>query len=79
MIEKEYLNGTKEQTIVSGANDKELNEKLKLEANKAMIDKAIKSFSINKKIGRNEPCPCGAKKADGSPIKFKKCCIYKSV
>ncbi|MEW6610668.1 MAG: preprotein translocase subunit SecA [Patescibacteria group bacterium] len=26
-----------------------------------------------KKVGRNDPCPCGAKKSDGSPIKFKKC------
>ena len=27
-----------------------------------------------KKIGRNEPCPCGSKNADGSPKKYKKCC-----
>ncbi len=26
-----------------------------------------------KKIGRNDPCWCGAKKADGSPIKYKHC------
>jgi len=26
------------------------------------------------KVGRNEPCPCGAKKLDGSFIKYKKCC-----
>ena len=27
------------------------------------------------KVGRNEPCPCGAKDpATGSPIKYKKCC-----
>jgi preprotein translocase subunit SecA len=25
------------------------------------------------KIGRNEPCPCGAVKADGTPVKYKKC------
>jgi preprotein translocase subunit SecA len=25
------------------------------------------------KIGRNEPCPCGAKKADGTPMKYKHC------
>ncbi|PJE59784.1 MAG: preprotein translocase subunit SecA [Candidatus Portnoybacteria bacterium CG10_big_fil_rev_8_21_14_0_10_44_7] len=28
----------------------------------------------NKKIGRNDPCPCGATKPDGTPVKFKKCC-----
>lgn len=27
----------------------------------------------SKKIGRNEPCPCG-KKAEGKPVKYKKCC-----
>ncbi len=25
------------------------------------------------KIGRNDPCPCGAKYEDGRPIKYKKC------
>ena len=25
------------------------------------------------KIGRNDPCPCGAKKPDGTPIKYKRC------
>jgi len=25
------------------------------------------------KIGRNQPCPCGAVKPDGKPIKFKNC------
>ena len=26
-----------------------------------------------KKIGRNDPCPCGAKHSDGRPIKYKHC------
>ncbi|MDP2586517.1 MAG: preprotein translocase subunit SecA [Candidatus Komeilibacteria bacterium] len=25
------------------------------------------------KVGRNDPCPCGAKKSDNEPIKFKHC------
>jgi len=25
------------------------------------------------KIGRNDPCWCGAKKSDGTPIKYKHC------
>lgn len=25
------------------------------------------------KVGRNDPCPCDAKKEDGTPMKFKKC------
>ena len=28
----------------------------------------------SEKIGRNDPCPCGAKKPDGSPVKYKHCC-----
>lgn len=27
----------------------------------------------SEKIGRNDPCPCGAKHADGRPIKYKHC------
>ena len=26
-----------------------------------------------RKVGRNDPCPCGAKNADGSPKKYKRC------
>jgi uncharacterized protein YchJ len=26
------------------------------------------------KIGRNEPCPCGLERQDGSRFKFKHCC-----
>ena len=25
------------------------------------------------KVGRNDPCPCGAKKPDGRPVKYKHC------
>ncbi|MFH2063278.1 MAG: preprotein translocase subunit SecA [bacterium] len=25
------------------------------------------------KVGRNDPCPCGATKPDGTPVKYKKC------
>ncbi len=29
---------------------------------------------LGKKIGRNDPCPCGLRKEDGSRQKYKKCC-----
>ncbi|EKD46446.1 MAG: SecA protein, partial [uncultured bacterium] len=33
---------------------------------------------VNKEnIGRNEPCPCGKKKEDGTPAKYKNCCYPK--
>jgi preprotein translocase subunit SecA len=28
---------------------------------------------FGKKVGRNDPCPCGATKSDGAPIKYKHC------
>lgn len=31
------------------------------------------------KIGRNDPCPCGAKKPDGTPLKYKRCHLNKEV
>ena len=27
----------------------------------------------NRKIGRNDPCPCGKKHSDGRPVKYKHC------
>jgi len=34
-----------------------------------------KSFQVrSNKIGRNDPCPCGALRPDGKPMKYKKCC-----
>jgi len=29
------------------------------------------------KVGRNDPCPCGAHKSNGTPVKFKNCCQKK--
>ena len=37
------------------------------------IPTAQSSSSFIPKVGRNEPCPCGAKKPDGRPIKYKHC------
>ena len=40
-------------------------------------DKTVKKqpVKVAKKPGRNDPCPCGKWKADGSrPLKYKECC-----
>jgi preprotein translocase subunit SecA len=29
--------------------------------------------SASQKVGRNDPCPCGAKRPDGRPYKYKQC------
>lgn len=38
-----------------------------------IYDRSSESMFNFSKVGRNDPCPCGAKKPDGTPIKFKKC------
>lgn len=35
------------------------------------------SSPSGKKVGRNDPCPCGATKPDGTPKKYKHCCYPK--
>ena len=40
--------------------------------NNAPAVEQIESYSFEK-IGRNNPCHCGAKKSDGTPIKYKHC------
>ncbi|MFH1451189.1 MAG: preprotein translocase subunit SecA [bacterium] len=42
-----------------------------IEENKREIGKQI--IPGQDQPGRNDPCPCGAKKPDGTPIKYKKC------
>ena len=39
-------------------------------------DRRVKKQPVRRaqKIGRNEPCPCGKTKTDGSPMKYKTCC-----
>jgi preprotein translocase subunit SecA len=34
---------------------------------------AVKKLSVSKKVGRNDPCPCGSGK------KYKKCCLLKGI
>ncbi|MFH1890282.1 MAG: preprotein translocase subunit SecA [Candidatus Kuenenbacteria bacterium] len=43
----------------------------------AVSSSAMQSAPVEggkKKIGRNDPCPCGAVKSDGTPKKYKHCC-----
>ena len=56
------------------------NDEQKLQAVQKSAEAITQSTSQNavsaksKKVGRNDPCPCGAKKSDGTPIKYKHCC-----
>jgi len=44
------------------------------EDNRAPIKEVV---SGQTKVGRNDPCPCGAKRPDGTPKKYKHCCYPK--
>ena len=39
-------------------------------------DGTVKQQPVRKgtKIGRNDPCPCGKKRPNGLPMKYKDCC-----
>ncbi|MDR2599907.1 MAG: preprotein translocase subunit SecA, partial [Oscillospiraceae bacterium] len=43
-------------------------------------DNTVRKQPVKKaqKIGRNDPCPCGKKRPNGLPMKFKDCCISNS-
>jgi preprotein translocase subunit SecA len=62
--EEKELEDTKKHMILAGGGteDKEGNKQ-----NTVVVGKK------DDKVGRNDPCPCGAKKADGTVIKYKKC------
>ena len=57
-----------DQLPISNENSNKLNPK-PVENWKLKIDN-----SQSGKIGRNDTCPCGAKREDGTPKKYKKCC-----
>ena len=54
---------------------KEAQKNMKLAGEEGVSDDSSSSPQIKNenKIGRNDPCPCGAKKEDGTPIKYKHC------
>ena len=39
-------------------------------------DASVKKQPVRRaqKIGRNDPCPCGKKRPNGLPMKYKDCC-----
>ena len=61
--EQELKNTQKHMVMAGGgAPDKEGNK-----------ENAVVVGKKEDKVGRNDPCPCGAKKADGTPVKYKHC------
>ena len=63
--ERRQLTEVHEQAQVIGSGDSESNRKHQ--------GKTQSILPGGPKVGRNDPCPCGAKKADGTPKKYKHC------
>jgi preprotein translocase subunit SecA len=47
--------------------------KITVQKQKPAFNQVASSSGQNKNVGRNDPCPCGAKHPDGRPIKYKHC------
>ncbi len=68
------------KTIKLNDPSENLNKQFELgdESRKEIHNKTtLKNEEVKKfghKVGRNDNCPCGAKKSDGSPVKYKNCC-----
>lgn len=48
-----------------------------LDQNQEAVEQLSVNIDSKWKVGRNDPCPCGATGLDGRPLKFKKCCLPK--
>jgi len=66
-LENANFQGAEENVTQFGAAKKGENGNEAPEPQKPLVNK-------DKNIGRNDPCPCGAKKEDGTPKKYKNCC-----
>ena len=56
--------------VVSRKNDVEVTVRHKSDSTPSESSSSSSAFD---KVGRNDPCPCGAKHEDGRPIKYKHC------
>ena len=53
---------------------KETQKNMKVAGSEGSVDtNAVNTTKSKNEVGRNDPCPCGAKKTDGTPVKYKNC------
>jgi len=64
---------TMESSIVQSIIKAEVREQKNPVSNFVSQTKSLPANDSNKSIGRNDPCPCGAKHPDGRSIKYKHC------
>jgi len=59
--------------VFDGKTDDQVKSQMIEAYNRAMADVPNVQRIEQKRVGRNDPCPCG------SPSKFKNCCLWKVV
>ena len=74
-LQNAQFQGAEENTTQFGAAQKQDGSTGSPQASEAPASQ--KPIINNDKVGRNDPCPCGAKKEDGKPKKYKNCCYPK--
>ena len=63
----------KESTNIEALNSKQTQNSNDQNSKSFRISDLGFRVSSDKKVGRNDPCPCEAKHSDGRPMKYKKC------
>ena len=77
---EEMNDGIRKETVrrmftVQVRKNENVERKEVAKANPTAGDGTVKKQPIKKKkIGRNDPCPCGKKRPNGMPMKYKDCC-----
>jgi preprotein translocase subunit SecA len=78
---EEMNDGIRKETVrrmftVQVRQNETIERKAVAKANTPAGDGTVKKAPIKraKKIGRNDPCPCGKTRANGLPMKYKDCC-----
>ena len=77
---EEMNDGIRKETVrrmftVQVRQNETIERKAVAKANTPAGDGTLKKQPIKKKkIGRNDPCPCGKKRPNGMPMKYKDCC-----
>ena len=78
---EEMNDGIRKETVrrmftVQVRQNETIERKAVAKANTPAGDGTVKKSPVKraKKVGRNDPCPCGKKRPNGLPMKYKDCC-----
>ena len=73
MTIEENLEKLAEAQKISSEQSSIQREAEKITASASFSGPSVSLTQENKDVGRNDPCWCGSKKSDGTPVKYKNC------